>query len=246
MTDLCLKDGDGWWVENSIQRPFFFYPPPPRVKDTDRLEKCPAVFTIIISRNDSTILLLLSTFHWPPFSPPSGGFPDPAPSRGTEAAPTRQRPRGLQSRRTPPHIPGPRRPCPSQAPRASLTPAAAGAAPPPGRALPVTLRTLGVWFSRRPQAPDGEPKGPPSGKERKQTWEADESQAHPSLRGSARVAGARSLSMRFKGQQGQLASRALSAWLGISRRQLLFQEAYLWQERKIPKEGSYQRRVFEV
>ena len=145
------------------------------------------------------------------------GVSDPAPSRGTEAAPIRQRPRGLQSRRTPPHIPGPRRPCPSQAPRAALTPAAAGAAPLPGRALPVTLRTLGVWFSLRPQASEGEPKGPPSGKEGKQTWEADESQEHPSLHGSGRVAPARPSSVRFKGQQGQLASRALSAWVGSSR-----------------------------
>lgn len=100
-----------------------------------------------------------------------------------------------------------------------LSPAAAGAAPLPGRALPVTLRTLGVWLSLRPQASEGEPKGPPSGKEGKQTWEADESQEHPSLRGSARVAGARPSSVRFKGQQGQLASRALSAWLGSGRPQ---------------------------
>ena len=93
-------------------------------------------------------------------------------------------------------------------------PAAAGTAPPPRSALPVTLHTLGVWLSRRPQALDGEPKDPPSGKERKQTWEADESQEHPSLHGSAKVAEARLFSMRFKGQQVQLASRALSAWLG--------------------------------
>ena len=107
---ISASMGGGWRTPFNV---LFFSP---RVKDTDRLEKCPAVFTIIISRNDSTILLLLSTFHWPPFSAPSGGFPDPAPSRGTEAAPTRQRPRGLQSRRTPPHIPGPRRPCPLPSP----------------------------------------------------------------------------------------------------------------------------------
>lgn len=105
-----------------------------------------AVFTII-SRNDSTKLLFLQLFIDLLSVAVRGGGSQtllccedqrlllPGGGRG-----------GLGSRRTPPPIPGPRRPCPSQAPRAALTTAAADAAPPPGTALPVTLRTLGFGF----------------------------------------------------------------------------------------------------
>ena len=46
----------------------------PRVKDTDRLKKCPAVFTIIISRNHSTMLLFFQLFIDHLSVRPQGGF----------------------------------------------------------------------------------------------------------------------------------------------------------------------------
>lgn len=92
MTNLCLKDRGGRWVEN-IQRPCFVFFSP-KVKDTLRsLEKCLAVFTII-SRNDSTKLLFLQLFIDLLSVAVGWGVPDPALLRGPEAAPTRRRPRG--------------------------------------------------------------------------------------------------------------------------------------------------------
>ena len=81
------------------------------------------------------------------------------------------------------------RPRPSQAPRAALTPAAAGTAPPPGTALPVSLRTLGSGLPGGRSLRGGGPRGPPSGREGKQTWGADESQEQLPLRGSERELG---------------------------------------------------------
>lgn len=60
-----------------------------------------------------------------------------------------------------------------------------------------------VWVSRRPQAPGGKPKGPPSGKAGKPTWEADENQKQHPLRGSARAV--------KRGLEGGVASEEMDA-----------------------------------
>lgn len=84
----------------------------PRVKDTDRLEKCPAAFTIIISRNHSTMLVIFQLFIDCLSVRSPGGF---------QTLHCHEEQRLLQqaeaggvsgSRLTPPHILGPRRPCP--------------------------------------------------------------------------------------------------------------------------------------
>ena len=145
-------------------------------------------------------------------SPSRGGVPDPALLRGPEAAPTRRRPRGS---------PVPQNPSPDPwAPQAMPLPGPAGRAyhGSSRRRLSAWDGTSGyspdtrVWVSRRPQAPGGKPKGPPSGKEGKPTWEADESQKQPPLRGSARAVRARPSRGRFKGRQGQLPEPFQPSW----------------------------------
>ena len=61
--------GGGWKTPFNVL--VFFSP---RVKDTARLEKCPAVFTIIISRNHSTMLIIFQLFIDCLSIRPQGGF----------------------------------------------------------------------------------------------------------------------------------------------------------------------------
>ena len=61
--------GGGWRTPFNVLV-FFF----PRVQDKDRFKKCPAVFTIIISRNLSTMLLFFQLFIDHLSVRPQGGF----------------------------------------------------------------------------------------------------------------------------------------------------------------------------
>lgn len=115
----------------------------PKIKDTDRLENCLAVFTIIIFRDDSTKLLFFQLFidH---LSVRRQGVPKTP--QGREQLGLLLQGRGLggglRSRWTPaPSLAPQAMPLPGPAGRAY--PGSSGTAPPPGTALPVTLRTLG-------------------------------------------------------------------------------------------------------
>lgn len=176
----------------------------PKIKDTDRLENCLAVFTIIIFRDDSTKLLFFQLFidH---LSVRRQGVPRPHRVASNWGCSYKAEAWGGGS-------PVPLDSCP--------IPGSAGHAPPRPRGprLPRQQRhrpsawngTSGyspdtrIWASRRPQTAGSESKGPPSGKEGKQTCEANESQKQLPLRGSARAVGARPSSGRFQGRQGEL------------------------------------------
>lgn len=116
----------------------------PKIKDTDRLENCLAVFTIIIFRDDSTKLLFFQLFidH---LSVRRQGVPRPhrvASNWGCSYKAEAWGGGGLRSRWTPaPSLAPQAMPLPGPAGRAY--PSSSGTAPPPGTALPVTLRTLG-------------------------------------------------------------------------------------------------------